>query len=53
MIEIKFSGNSTENLHRQIAAYLERIEIKEVPRRGKHERKNKAADPGESDLGEG
>ena len=38
MIEIKFSGNSMENLLRQISAFAEKVEVKETPKRGKHER---------------
>ena len=38
MIEIKFQGNSMENLLRQISAFVEKIEVKETPKRGKHER---------------
>ena len=38
MIEINFSGNSMENLLRQISAFAEKVEVKETPKRGKHER---------------
>ena len=37
MIEIKFQGNSMENLLRQISAFVEKTEVKETPKRGKHE----------------
>jgi len=36
MIEIKFQGNTMENILRQIAAFSERVEVKEI-RKGKHE----------------
>lgn len=36
MIEIKFQGNSMENLIRQITAFAENVAVKEN-RKGKHE----------------
>ena len=51
MIEIKFSGNSMENIIRQIQAFAEKIEVKEVKKRGKHEAKE-AAGNRDRDLGE-
>ena len=52
MIEINFQGNSVENLLRQITAFVEKIDVKEVPKRGRHEcKKSSPAGPCESDLG--
>ena len=45
MIEIKFQGNSMENILRQIQAFTEKIEVKEVPKRGERG-KVKATDRG-------
>ena len=36
MIEIKFQGNTMENILRQIAAFAENVAVKET-RKGKHE----------------
>ena len=36
MIEIKFQGNSMENLIRQITAFAENVTVKET-RKGRHE----------------
>ena len=38
MIEINFQGNSVENLLRQIQAFTEKIEVKEMKKRGRHEK---------------
>ena len=51
MIEIKFSSNSAENLIRQIQAFVEKIEVKEAPKRGKREKAPAGED--HSDLGRG
>ena len=52
MIEINFQGNSVENLLRKITAFVEKIDVKEVPKRGRHERKeNSTAGSGEINLG--
>ena len=37
MVEMKFQGNNTENLIRQIVAFVERVELKETSKRGRHE----------------
>ena len=37
MIVIKFEGNSMENIIRQIVSFVEKVEVKETPRRGRHE----------------
>lgn len=34
MIEIKFSGNSIENIIRQIVAFAEKVEVKEGGKKG-------------------
>ena len=54
MIKISFDGLNPDNVIRQILAFAERIDVKEAPKRGRHEAKKKYA-PGscESDLGEG
>ena len=52
MIEIKFEGNNMENVLRQIQAFAERVEVKEVKKRGKHESGEKAsAGEDHGDLG--
>ena len=38
MVEIKFSGTTTENLIRQVQAFAERVEIRDAKKAGKHER---------------
>ena len=48
MVEIKFTGTSTENLVRQIQAFVEKVEIKEGgKRRGKHEKETAGSDNGD------
>ena len=50
MIEIKFSGNSMENIVRQIQAFADKIELKEGgKKRGRHEKETAGGDHG--DLG--
>ena len=50
VIEINFQSNSVENLIRQIQAFVEKIEIKEVKKRGRHE-KGETTSGSDSDLG--
>ena len=40
MIEIKFQGNSMENIIRQIQAFIEKVELKGERKRGRHEKKD-------------
>lgn len=48
MIEIKFQGNSIENIVRQITAFAEKIEVKEGGKKN-----GKTAGPNNRDLGKG
>ena len=48
MIEIKFTGNSIENLIRQIAAFAEKVEVKEGGKKN-----GKTAGSRDRDLGKG
>lgn len=46
MIEIKFQGNSIENIIRQIAAFAEKVEVREGVKKN-----GKSAGGRESDMG--
>ena len=48
MIEIKFQGNSIENIIRQIAAFAEKVEVKEGGKKN-----GKAAGSRDRDMGKG